>query len=388
MDDSPRIILFNDLVMHRRRTGVGHYVAHLLRHMPENDPELRVIPLTRTLAGRPLKWASKNLGAQQVSGAPSETSLLSRVKGFVKAAGHAWLDRYFRSLGRWARFHVYHEPDVLPRPLDGPTIATVYDLSVILYPEWHPPHRVKQYERRLEDSLARTDHFLAISSATKSDMVERLGIPAARITVAPAGPRSIFRRLDASVVEATKWRLDLPDGYFLYLGTIEPRKNVTGLLRAYASLPAETRRRAPLILVGGWGWNSDDARAMLDQSPWREEVRWLDYLSDDELVAVVNGARALVYPSFYEGFGMPTVEAMNCGVPVISTAAGGLAEAVGDAALVVPPGDDDALAQAMKALVDSPDLAAELSRRGERQGQRFDWSTTARVTLDAYRKVA
>jgi alpha-1,3-rhamnosyl/mannosyltransferase len=390
-------ILVNDLALYRQRSGIGCYVAELLDAMDGPAAGLTVVPLSRTLMGRPLRTCSSLFDAGRKSAATPASlagpSVPWRVAAeaavqFVRRFGHSALNQYMQGFGKLRRWGVYHEPDAVPLAIDAPTVATFHDLSVLRFPHWHPPHRVKKYEDSLKAGLERTSLFLADSESTRQDMVRHLSIDESRIEVIPLAPRRQFRSLDATVVAEARKRLELPAEFLLFLGTIEPRKNIAGLLRAYAALPASLRRRYPLLLVGGWGWRSEAVRAMLDQPPWNTDVRWLGYLSDDDVVATMNAASAVVYPSFYEGFGLPPLEAMACDVPVITTHGGSLEEVVGDAAAIVDPHDDDSMTIGMEKVLANADLADEYRRRGRRRLARYNWADTARRTAQAYRKVA
>ncbi|MGL5095815.1 MAG: glycosyltransferase family 4 protein, partial [Planctomycetia bacterium] len=384
--DEPRTVLLNDLTAHRQRSGVGNYVAQLLRHLPEADrirddrgsSPIRLLPLSSTLAGAPLKWASSAFEAsRKASSGDAAASMwrrwLAGGVGFAKRVGHAAVNEHLKRCGRWLRCSVYHEPDALPLELPGSTVATVHDLSVLLFPEWHPAHRVEKYHKNLEQALARTQRFVTVSETTRRDLIQVLGVAPDRIDAVPLAPRPEFRVLPPAVVEEARRRWNLPERFALYVGTIEPRKNVAGLLRAYALLPAALRSAHPLVLVGGWGWHADDVRAMLDREPWASSVRWLGYLSDDDLVALTNAAGVFVYPSRYEGFGLPPVEAMACGCPVVTTTGGSLAEVVGDAAWTVDVDDDRGLAEALRAILEDPSLAADYRRCGFERIRRFSW---------------
>jgi alpha-1,3-rhamnosyl/mannosyltransferase len=283
---------------------------------------------------------------------------------------------------------MYHEPDTIPFSTSVPTVTTVHDLSVLLYPQWHPAHRVAKYAHRFERGVQQTSLFLTDASTTKRDLVQRVGIAEERIRVVPLAPRPAFRVIPWQEVAAARLKLGLPARYVLFIGTIEPRKNVEGLLHAYARLPPRLRHDCPLVLAGGWGWNSQTVQRLLTQPPFETNVVWLGYLSDEDLVAVTNGASVLAYPSFYEGFGLPPLEAMGCNVPVITTHAGSLKEVVGDAAWIVDPCDEIQIAHALRELLTDNRLANDFRRRGRNHVAQFSWLETARQTLEAYRQVA
>ena len=221
----------------------------------------------------------------------------------------------------WGAFDLYHEPNNIPLPTDLPTIMTIDDLSVLLHPEWHPADRVADYDAHFHQGLAQGRHFLAISEFTRQELIHTLGLRPDQVTRTYMGVRPGLGPMAAEDVQDILRRLKLPPSYFLYLGTIEPRKNLMTLLRAYVKLPAEVRERFPLLLAGGWGWNSADVAAFLHDEARHRGVITTGYLAEEHLRRAQRRS-ALVYPSFYEGFGLPPVEMMACGGAVLcSTAA-------------------------------------------------------------------
>lgn len=387
-------VLINDLSLYRQRSGIGCYVAELLAALEQRPDDIQIVRLSRTLTGAPLRWmlnfyeTGRKASESTASPAASLTGwrwLLHRNVQFARQFGHRAISQYMATMDRWSQWPLYHEPDTMPLDIKAPTITTVHDLSVLLYPEWHPAHRVAKYAENFQAAVERTSFFLTDAESTRRDMIAKLGLPADRIRVVPLAPRPQFRVLPREQVQDVQQRLQLPDHYLLYVGTIEPRKNVAGLLRAYARLAPGLRARYQLVLAGGWGWRADDVREMLKQSPWNESVRMLGYVSDDDLVPLMNGAECLVYPSFYEGFGLPPLEAMACNCPVITSHGGSLEEVIGDSAVIVHPEDEKNLALTMADLLLHPDLREKFRRRGRKNLERFSWSRTAADTLDAYR---
>ena len=394
---SGNLVLINDLCLFRPRTGVAGYVGQLLEHAAQAETGIQLLRLSQTPAGGPLRLLFQAYAAQRQSEEPLRGTVARwplwrkasrEALRVAKQFGHALVDRYLASIGRLASWPLYHEPDGLPLGISAPTVTTIHDLSVLLYPHWHPRHRVRTYERKFRAGLARTRLFLTDAEFTKTELVRHVGIARERIHVVPLAPRPVFRPLPPDETATALARLGLPEHYLLFLGTIEPRKNVVGLLHAYATLPDSLRRQYPLMLAGGWGWRSSRVQQMLSQPPWRDSVRWLGYLSDADLVAVTNGAGAVVYPSFYEGFGLPPLEAMACDTPVITTHAGSLAEVIGDAALIVEPHDESQLARAIEQMLRDPQTAEEYRQRGRARLDRFSWSHTVRQTVEAYRLAA
>ena len=282
---------------------------------------------------------------------------------------------------------LYHEPDHIPTPTDLPTVVTIHDLSVLLHPEWHPADRVRGYEARFRRGLAQARHFLAVSEFTRQELIQKLNVRPETVTRTYNGVRGGLGPMPDADVQAALRTLGLPPRYFLYLGTIEPRKNLMTLLHAYVRLPADLRDRFPLLLVGGWGWNSAAVAAYLDGEARHRGVVYTGYLPEQSLAAVLNGARALVYPSLYEGFGLPPVEMMACGGAVLCSTAGALVETVGARAHLVEPLDEDGWREALRRAAVDDDWHAELRRGAAEVVRPYTWERCAAETLAVYRAV-
>jgi alpha-1,3-rhamnosyl/mannosyltransferase len=285
----------------------------------------------------------------------------------------------------WGKYDLYHEPNFTPLPVGIPTVTTIHDLSVVLHPEWHPPERVAHYDRHFADGVARSRHFLTVSEFSRQEIIRTLHLAPERVTCTYNGIRQDLGPQPAAQVDLTLHELGLPRQYLLYLGTIEPRKNILRLLKAYCGLPSGLRDRWPLLLVGGWGWKAEDVAEYYHAEARHRGVVQVGYLPDEHLAAVYNGARALIFPSLYEGFGLPPVEMMACGGAVITSTAGALVELVGAKAHLVAPEDTDGWRDAMARVVMDDDWWQEL-RRGVREvAQPFTWQRCAADTLRVYR---
>jgi glycosyltransferase involved in cell wall biosynthesis len=384
--EKPRVVV-NDLVALRRRSGVGFYVSELLAALEESG-EVDVIPLSRTIAGGPLKLANRLVGGGGSSSSDGSSRRRFWSLAAAKSLGMRLIDRYVAAASKLLRWPLFHETDHCPARLDAPTIITVHDLSVVLHPEWHPDHRIRKYAANFDKGLKASSHILTPSEAIREEVIATYGISPNRVTASPLAPRWQFRPIEEKWCDEVRRRFNLPERFVLFVGNIEPRKNVLTLLDAYAILSPELRSRHPLAIVGGWGWHSDDVRERLTLPPWSECVRWLGYVSESDLVLLINAAAVLAYPSLYEGFGLPPIEAMACGTPVITTNAGGLRDSVGDAAHVVDPHDVAGLAQALTLVLTDQDYADELTWRGYKRAAAHSWRETARRTAEAYRKAA
>jgi glycosyltransferase involved in cell wall biosynthesis len=271
---------------------------------------------------------------------------------------------------------LYSTAFVTPLAARWPSVVTIYDLSFLHYPM--ALSRARRGYLRLFSRLScrRARRIIAISESTRRDLVKQWGIAADKIDIAYPGIGEQFRPLPENEVEAFRARHSLPR-FILHLGTLEPRKNLVRLIQAFARL----RTDAKLVLAGGRGWLCDEIAAEIERLNLQDKVVLPGYLADEALVFWYNAASVLAYPSLYEGFGLPIIEAMACGTPVVTSTASSLPEAAGDAGLLVDPHDTEMLAEALeKALADEV-LREEMRTRGLSQAARFTWQATAAATV-------
>jgi glycosyltransferase involved in cell wall biosynthesis len=389
-------VLVNALTASGGRTGIGHYTAELLRCLRDQSAGDTIdcfpspwIRQTRRAWLRLRPWLERGGSPTPKAAAISNQSpgWRQQTLGRLRSLGHTLLSRNHLAYCRRGSYDLYHEPNFIPLPSDLPTIATLHDLSVLLHPEWHPADRVHDFERRFREGLSRCVHFLAISEFGRQEIIRTLNLRPDQVTRTYMGVRPGLGPMPQQQVQATLRRLRLPPRYLLSLGTIEPRKNVLTLLRAYCSLPDQLRSRYPLLLVGGWGWNSADVAAYLDAEAKARGVLHIGYVADEHMPALYNGARALLFPSFYEGFGLPPLEMMACGGAVIASTAGAIVETVGRRAHLVDPLDLDGWRTAMRRIVEDDDWQHELRRGVEEVARPFTWEACAADTLRAYHLV-
>jgi alpha-1,3-rhamnosyl/mannosyltransferase len=295
--------------------------------------------------------------------------------------------QHFRFLYTLRGYDLYHETNFIPLPCDYPTVATLHDLSVVLHPEWHPADRVAYFDKHFQRSLSRCVHFLAISEFGRQEVIRRLNIPPERVTRTYMGIRPGLAPQQGAEVARVLHQLNLPAQYLLYLGTIEPRKNLLVLLRAYCALPEGLRAEWPLLLVGSWGWNTADVAAYLHDEARHRGVIHLGYVAEENVAALYNGARALVFPSLYEGFGLPPVEMMACGGAVLASNAGALVETVGSQAHLVDPHDVDGWHKAMRRVLEDDDWWHALRDGAVGVARPYTWDRCAADTLRVYRSL-
>jgi alpha-1,3-rhamnosyl/mannosyltransferase len=387
-------VVVNQLAALGQKTGVGHYTRQLFRC-------LRLQAAAGEIEGFPTGWVRdackaftrlrpylEASGPRRGSGLSGRPGWQGRLLHWLRTHGRALVGHYFRHACARRGFDLYHEPNFIPFPSACPTLMTVHDLSVLLHPDWHPADRVAFHETHFHRSVARCVHFLTVSEFSRQEMIRTLSLPPERVTRTYNGIRPGLGPLPAEEVAATLRRLGLPRRYLLYLGTIEPRKNVLLLLKAYCSLEERLRARCPLLLVGNWGWNSGEVADFFHTRARDRGVLHLGYIREEHLAAVYNGARALVYPSLYEGFGLPPLEMMACGGAVLASTAGALVETVGRKADLIPPGDLDGWRQAMARVLADDDWWQSLRRGVRAVARSYTWERCAAETLRVYRDLA
>jgi alpha-1,3-rhamnosyl/mannosyltransferase len=317
----------------------------------------------------------------------TETASGSEGRRSFRDYGQALLRRQFRRRFGRSKCDLYHEPNFIPLQSDLPTVTTLHDLSVLRYPEWHPADRVAYYERYFESGLDQCVHFFTISEYTRQEIIRTLNLPPERVTRTYCGVRPDLGPLPPQKTSAVLRQLGLPPRYLLYIGTLEPRKNVLMLMRVYCSLPAAVRERWPLVLVGGWGWRTEAIADYYQNEARHKNVRRLGYVADDQVAAIYNGARALVYPSLYEGFGMPPMEMLACGGAVLASTAGALAETVGGQAHLTPAEDFDGWRAALMRIVEDDDWWQSLRQGAVEVARPYTWERCAAETLRVYRTI-
>jgi len=277
--------------------------------------------------------------------------------------------------------------NVLPLAAPCPGVVTVHDLSFVRTPQKLPPLKRAYHTALSRASVARAARVIAVSRQTAADLETFWGVPAARISVVHNGVASRFAPQPPAVVAALRERNNLPARYVLYLGTLEPRKNLERLLRGYARWVEEGSDDAAdvaLVLAGAKGWYYDEIFRTVMALGLAERVIFPGFVAAAELPAWYAGATAFVYPSLFEGFGLPVLEAMACGVPVICSRVPSLLEVAGDAAIAVAADDETGFAAALRLVVAQPRLRAELRARGLAQAARFSWRRCAEQTLAVY----
>lgn len=357
-------------------TGIGRYTRHLALELGELLPESPWLFYASD-------W-SREVRDSPPGGAPGTLDRLKGAVPFAYEMARAMQQRHFSRGVREHRIALYHEPNYLAFHFEGPTVVTVHDLSWVRHPETHPPERVRAMERMMPAVVSRAAHIVTDSEFVRAEIVAHYGIAPDRVSAVPLGVDAELAPCAPAGCAAALHALGLEYGrYCLALGTLEPRKNLGAVIEAHAGLPDALRARFPLAIGGmsGWGEASSPAR---EASVARGEVRMLGYVPQALLPALYSGARLLVYPSLYEGFGLPPLEAMACATPVVVSRRASLPEVVGDAGILVEPLDTAAIGAAIRALMEDDACRERLGQAGLDRARSFTWRRCAERTVDAY----
>ncbi len=358
------------LAYYRRYSGIGQYIVQLAERLPPLAAPHAFTIIHSRKDRQPPRGPGARLAA---SWTPSHHPL----EQFTLPLELARL-----------RIDLLHSPDFIP-PRRGAyrRVITVHDLNFLYYPHFLTADSRRYYNDQIGRAVTQADHISADSHATKLDLIKLLNVPAGKISVVWLAPSDLYRPMEAAALDEARRRLRLPDQFILFVGTLEPRKNVAGLLRAYRRLLERGERRADLVLAGSRGWLFDETRALIDQLRLTDRVRWIDSPTDRELAALYNLAAVFVLPSHYEGFGLTLLEAMACGAPAVISDRGSLPEIAGGASIVIDPDDPAQLAEALQRILGDAATADELRAKGFERVTAFSWERCARETLAIYERV-
>lgn len=373
-----RVLLDVRPLLESRWSGVANYTARLLAALLARPSDNKKYVLYANSFKRPDKDLAISCLVSNVSLPP----IITRYPNKLLNASMVWLGRpLIEDLTDGA--DLVYLPNLNFIATRKPYIVTVHDLSFARFPEffsakqrlWHAAVGPKRLLRRAAAVIAVSEH-------TKRDIIETCGVPAEKIAVISPGVGPEYMPADNATKDPVLKKYGLRDGYILYLGTLEPRKNVTGLIAAFETLKNDAR----LVLAGGKGWLYKDIFHRAASSPARDRIRFLDYVDEADKPALYSAAAIFAYPSFYEGFGIPPLEAMACGTPVVAGHATSLGEVIDDAGILVDPHDITALAEALQEVLDDAALRAELSRRGLERTKAFTWEKSAEKLDELFRK--
>jgi glycosyltransferase involved in cell wall biosynthesis len=359
-----------------RGAGINRYIYSLLLALPQVDGRNRYTAFL----------GEERMRGQSLSALSLRFSRLPTVKPVVRILWEQLIQPF--ELLKENIDLLHSMAYALPLACPARSVVTVHDLSFLLFPQAFNRAKRLYLTAATRQAVRQADAVIAVSASTRRDVVRLLGVPEEKVAVVPNGIDETFRPIaDRGRLEARRQERSLPEHNILSVGTLEPRKNAETLIRAYAQLKRVSAIPHKLILAGGLGWRYEGLFALVEELGLQGDVLFPGFIPYDELPLWYNVADLFVYPSLYEGFGLPPLEAMACGVPVIASHASSLPEVVGDAGFLVDPLDVEGLAEAMARVLGDGALRAEMRKRGLARAGQFSWLEAARGTARVYDRV-
>lgn len=371
--------------------GIGCYTRHLLEGILKSND------INKVTCFSGYHWADGQAFLAHINASSQSFSLhssfLTRIKDRLRSFPFVYrLYATYRSVlfNYRAKNNVdaiYHEPNFILKPFKGLSIASIHDLSHIHCPQYHPRKRVEFLASNLSKTLSDATHILTDSEFVKNELIQIMGVDEQRITAIPLGVNKIFHPRTGSDLQSVLSDYGLLEGhYLLSLSTLEPRKNILQILDAYIQLDESIKKKYPLILVGSDGWHSHDIKSKIKALEVSEQVKHIGYVTAKDLPFIVAGARGFIFIPFYEGFGLPPLEAMASGVPILTSDVSSLPEVVGDVGLMTEPDDEKLIIHHLKTLLTDDAWRNKAIDMGiERAGQ-FTWERCVKQTIKVYKQ--
>ena len=362
------------------RTGVGWYVYEVVKHLPKDK-----IKITGTIFNF-FKRRDDTEVIKDLNVSISTFYLLPyRAYLFLTKKFNIPHNYFFRPKADLYHFMGY----IVPYNIKGKVILTVYDLVVELFPETMEEKNRELLRKEMHRSIKRADHIITISNSAKEELVKILGINEDKIDIVSPGVNyDIFNaRINTDIKKIVKQKYNLPDEYILYLGTLEPRKNISSLIKAFINLKKEKKILEKLVIVGKKGWNYENIYKIIHDNNMEDEIIFTGYVDENEKPAIYQMSKLFVFPSLYEGFGIPVLESMASGVPVIVSNTSSLPEVVEDAAILVDPQKVKDIETSIYKVLTNKELRIELIEKGLKQSKKFTWENSANKLCEIYDKV-
>ena len=356
--------------------GAGNYIIHLVRVLAalKSEDEFTVFAQS---GGRELIALSEETACRWV--------IVPNMKPAVRLV---WEQTLFPRLVSQSRVELLHSLHYT-RPIGLPcaSVVTFHDMTFFLYPRLHTRAKRIFFQLAMQISARRADALIADSESTRQDAIRLLGIPPQKIYTALLGVDDAYRPIsDQRALEAVRLKYNLPPDFILYVGLVEPRKNLPLLIRAFRKL-IDLKTETRLVIAGRLGWMYTQVVQLIETLGVKDKVSLIGYVPTQDLPLVYNLASVFVYPTLYEGFGLPVLEAMACGVPVVTTEISSLPEIIDDAGILVPANDEAALTLAIQSVLTDRALSRRLAILGLERASQFTWERTAQQTLQVYRNV-
>ncbi len=364
-------------------TGIQTYLIELINELNEDSENLELF-LYPGSSFKISKEAKSTLQALPIS------------KLYFKPLGKTVLDIIINKSGTRGLFKsnklkiktdIFHETDILEIPCDNKSILTVHDTIPMIFPEAFPTNTYESFAKIISNNCKLSEHIVVDSESTKNGLSFFFNVPDHKISVVYAGVADHFKPIeDKQVLESINKKYNLPDKFLLYLGTIEPRKNVARILEAYNKISNDIGE-LKLVICGSYGWGAHEVYKTLDRLKLKDKVLFTGYVDEIDKPALYSAAQAFVFPSLYEGFGLPPLESMACGTPVVTSDISSLPEIVDDAGIKVDPLDINQIAEGILSIIKDRELAEKLRFKGLERSKQFTWKNTAKQMVEVYKKV-
>jgi glycosyltransferase involved in cell wall biosynthesis len=360
------------------RTGIGRYVASLIEHL-DKPQEIEVFLAFNRII--------KNIDATNYK--EMHSVLNSRypyniIRRLMKpnALYKFPFDRFTKE-----KFDVFHGTNftILPT-VKAKSVVTVHDLAYMIYPETTSDKIYHHHSKWVPYSVQKADRVIADSYQTQRDLIRLLNIPEGKIDVVHLAGNPVFRPMHSNEYEHIYNQYSLPEKYILYVGTVEPRKNLITLIKAFSQMKRESGTQEKLVIVGAKGWKFSPIFELIQDLKMEHDIIFTGYVSDEDLVAIYNGALCFVLPSIYEGFGLPLLEAMQCGLPVLASNVSSIPEVMGDAGILVDPMDINQWSESLGKVIINSLLRDELASKSLDRAKQFTWEKVANQTIEVYYK--
>ena len=383
-------LLVNLSSLNHPLTGIGEYTLNLVKEMLDDDQvqDIKGIRSSRYLDRHQISVLIAALEQGHQTDQPltrylKKMSRLKLIARIARKAINAYREISFRFYRNMLKHYIYWEPNYICLNHQGVCVPTVHDLSHLICPQFHPKARVKYLKAELPRTLARAKHVIVVSQYTKQSVMEHFDLDDQQITVVPPSVKSEYYPRTASECAQLKKRLGLPENFILFVGTLEPRKNLQGLLLAYKLLSTELKSQYPLVLSGKKGWLLEDIEQILQPMLDSGEVIWLGFVKSGDLPVLYSSATAFTYVSHFEGFGMPIAEAMACGTAVIASDNTAMKEASGGAVCIVSPHSIGSIAQGMRKVLLDSSYRIECETKGLEISKNRSWKVSKQLLVTA-----
>ena len=367
-------IIINALPLLSKLTGVGRYLYEVSKNIENYNINFKNYYYYGYFSTKLINNSKSNSSLQKFKSLIDKNQLLKKITRKLMIV----FSNIFKK-----EFDIYWEPNFIP--LDSikakKVITSVHDFSFVLYKDYHPKERIEYFEKNFFKNIYRSNYIICFSEFTKKEILNYIDIDENRVKV-------IYHGVDHKLFKVYKDKglnFELPESFIFCAGSIEPRKNLLGLLKAYNNLDKNLKNKYKLVLAGFKGWNNSDVLELIEKN--RDNIIYLGYITDEELAKVYNLATIFVYPSFYEGFGLPVLEAMACGTAVITSNISSLPEVGGDAVIYCNPYDVGDICNKIKMLLTDENLQRELKIKGVKRAKQFTWEKSAKEHIELFKWV-